>query len=154
MIRNAIVVVIIIGVTSFMVRNIFFEEVEKIPQKKSIAAMYEEPNDQELFRGQFKGMDGIHNVVGYAVIIKTLQGPVLRFEKFSTTPGLDLVVYLSRNENVTFSKDLGSEYVTLGGLQKMSGEQYYSLPESFDEYRSVVVWSRALKILFGAAPIK
>lgn len=154
MLRIVVVVVILLGVTAFIVRNVFFEEVKKVPQKKGVTVLQKDPADREIFRGKFEGMDGIHNVVGDAVIVETSQGPVLRFEKFSTTPGPDLVVYLSKNEKVTFNKDLGDQYVTLGGLQKMSGEQNYSLPEKYTDYKSVVIWSRALKILFGAAPIK
>lgn len=154
MIRNAIIVVIIFGVAAFITRNVFYEEIAKVPQKRGVATRVVEPGDREIFRGQFEGMDGIHNVVGDAVVVETQQVPVLRFEKFSTTPGPDLVVYLSKNEKITFNKDLGDQYVTLGSLQKMSGEQNYSLPENYTDYKSVVIWSRALKILFGAAPIK
>lgn len=154
MIRNAIVVVIILGVAAFIIRNVFFEDIKKIPQKKDITNRQAETSDRELFRGQFKGMDGIHNVVGDAVIVETSTGPILRLEKFSVSPGPDLVVYLTHTENITFNKDLGSQYVSLGNLQKMSGDQSYTIPEKHIDYKSVVIWSRALKILFGAAPLK
>lgn len=154
MIRNAILVVIFLGVTSFIVKNIYVEEVKKIPQNKAITTIQRSSADRELFRGQFVGVDSIHNVTGDVLVVQTVLGPVLRFERFSTTPGPDLVVYLSKSEDITSTKDLGDQYVTLGSLQKMSGDQTYTLPKQYTDYKSVVIWCRALSILFGAAPIK
>lgn len=154
MIRNAILVVIVVGITAFIVRNIFFNNIKQIPQQKGIVTREAQSADREIFRGQFKGMDGIHNVVGDAVVVETQNGPLIRFEKFSASPGPDLVVYLTSTDNVTFNKDLGSQYVSLGPLQKMNGEQSYTIPKKYIDYKSVVIWSRALNILWGAAPIK
>ncbi|MBI1862537.1 DM13 domain-containing protein [Candidatus Microgenomates bacterium] len=154
MLKYAFVLVLVFGVTAFVVRNVYFEGVKQIPQKKSVAQLQKTSTERELFRGQFKGTDSIHNVVGDAVVIQTSQGPVLRFEKFSSTPGPDLVVYLAKNDNVIFIKDLGNQPVTLGSLHKINGEQTYTLPEKYTDYQSVVILSRAFSILFGAAPIK
>lgn len=154
MFKYAFVMVPLVGISVFVIRNVYFEDVKYIPQKQTTISIKESPQDRMVYMGVFEGMDAIHNVKGNAYIVETPNGPVMRFENFSVSPGPDLVVYLSKNENITFNKDLGSQYVSLGPLRKLSGRQEYTLPEKYTDYKSVVIWCRAFSILFGAAPIR
>lgn len=154
MIKKVLVVVVFLGFAAFIIRNVYFSDVKMVSQQKDVVTREKASNDREVFRGTFDGMDWIHNVKGEAIVYETSQGPILSFEKFSSTPGPDLVVYLSKSENIPLTKNLGGDYVALGRLHKLSGDQVYTLPKNYEEYNSVVIWSRAFSILFGAAPIK
>lgn len=154
MFKCLFVLVPVVGISAFVIRNVYFADVKYVTQRSTSTQLQGSPQDRAVFHGTFEGMDSIHNVKGEVYLVETPNGPVLRFEEFSVSPGIDLVVYLSKNADVPFNKDLGSQYVTLGPLKKMSGQQEYNIPQKYIDYKSVVIWCRALSILYGAAPVQ
>jgi hypothetical protein len=72
---------------------------------------------------------------------------------FKTDPGPDLYVILHRSAKPqTYNS---KNYVVLGRLQKVSGQQQYAIPSTINlsEYQSVVIWCRQFNATFGYAPL-
>lgn len=150
-----VIAVIAIGGSIFAIKNIA-EKSETIDQSNVPAAKAtdtENPAAATLKQGGFIDADGFHKGSGTAQIIKTDQGNVVKFSSdFSVTNGPDLYVYFSKTADQN-QKDPG-EFVSLGKLQKTSGEQTYKLPDNIDGYKSVVIWCRAFKTTFSVAPLQ
>jgi hypothetical protein len=103
-----------------------------------------------LKQGEFTDTDLVHKGSGQAKVVKFEGSPVLKFENFQTTPGPDLFVYLSPNGP---GEDLG-EFVSLGNLKSDNGDQVYTLPANYEDYKTVVVWCRAFGVTFTSAELK
>jgi len=76
---------------------------------------------------------------------------------FSTTPGPDLFVYLSASEDPQDAKAItDNASFDVGKLVSPSGEQELALPKNFDpkKFRSVAIWCKQFRVLFGAAALK
>lgn len=100
-----------------------------------------------LYEARLSGANN-YKVEGGMAIIQVDGKRFLKFSKdFSSTPGPDLFVYLSEN---VMEEGLG-EFVSLGRLRSLDGEQSYALPEDLDNYKSVVIWCRAFNTSFGGA---
>jgi hypothetical protein len=72
---------------------------------------------------------------------------------FKTDPGPDLYVILHRAAKPqTYN---ARDYVILGRLQKVNGQQQYAIPSTIklNEYQSVVIWCRQFNATFGYAPL-
>lgn len=105
-------------------------------------------------QGMFTEIDLIHKGSGLALIYpETAEGPILRLENFNVTRGPDLHVYLSRNENITSSDQLG-DYYDLGVLKSSKGNQNYQLPSNHSGFKSVVIWCKAFGVLFSSATLQ
>jgi polyhydroxyalkanoate synthesis regulator phasin len=105
-------------------------------------------------QGTFNEIDLIHKGSGLALIYpETAEGPILRLQDFNVTRGPDLHVYLSRNENITSSDQLGS-YHDLGLLKSSKGNQNYQLPSNHEGFKSVVIWCKAFGVLFSSATLQ
>jgi hypothetical protein len=72
---------------------------------------------------------------------------------FKTDPGPDLYVILHRSARPQSYNS--KNYVILGRLQKVSGQQQYAIPSTINlsEYQSVVIWCRQFNATFGYAPL-
>ena len=113
------------------------------------------PETQTLAQGEF--YDIVHEGEGQAVIIQLADGVrVLRFENFMVLNGPDLFVYLVPENPVPNA--VGFDFMAfhdLGPLKGNVGAQNYELPADLDLslYQSVVIWCRAFKVPFAAAPL-
>ena len=151
----SVIIVVAIGGGIFAIKNIT-EKVETVdqtspPVKKP--ADTKSPDAAPLKQGEFIDVDGFHKGSGTAQIIKMGQANAVKFSSdFSVTDGPDLYVYFSKTADEN-EKDPG-DFVSLGKLQKTSGEQTYTLPEDIESYKSVVIWCRAFKTTFSLAPLK
>ncbi|MBA3758369.1 DM13 domain-containing protein [Candidatus Saccharibacteria bacterium] len=147
------VVVIAVGGGIFAIKNIT-EKTETVDQS-TVAESIDTKNSgaATLKQGDFIAIDGFHKGSGTAQIIKTDQGNIVKFgDDFSVTNGPDLFVYFSKTADEN-DKNPG-DFVSLGKLQKTSGEQTYKLPDNIEEYKSVVIWCRAFKTTFSLAPLR
>ncbi len=107
--------------------------------------------------GDFRDADNVHRGSGVASISKNASGEyVLNLQRFSTTPGPDLEVWLVKASGITTADQvLASEYLSLGALQSPTGDQTYTVPAGMspDGYASVVIWCKSFSVLFSAADL-
>jgi len=149
------IIVTLIGGGLFAIKNIT-QKAETIDQGNApagVATGTESPDTMPLKQGKFIDADGFHKGSGTAQIIRTGQGNIVKFSSdFTVTNGPDLFVYFSKTADEN-NKDPG-DFVSLGKLQKTSGEQTYKLPDNIEGYKSVVIWCRAFKTTFSLAPLR
>lgn len=111
-----------------------------------------------VFGGEFTVVDELHRATGTAAVYKLGdQNRVLRLDPFEVTNGPDLHVLLSENPEPRTSADaLLPMYVNLGSLKLPKGAQNYdiSLNISLDKYKSVVIYSTSLNLVFSSAPLE
>jgi hypothetical protein len=107
--------------------------------------------------GSFTTIDTLHRGEGTASLYELTDNQyVLRLEPFSVVAGPDLQVVLSTHEIPrTSAEALLPTYLDLGPLQSTEGSQNYSLPEGTDisPYKSVVIYSRSLNIIYTTATL-
>jgi|SRR5581483_6796200 len=79
----------------------------------------------------------------------------LRFERFETSNGPDLHVYLSAAPAGGDGDAFDDSYVELGELKGNIGPQNYAIPTDLrlGDYRSAVVWCKRFSVAFAAAPL-
>lgn len=99
-----------------------------------------------------------HKGTGTATLCQLRNGArVLRLTDFSTYAADELEVRLiaaaDAFENDTVEQ---TDFISLGALQSVAGDQGYGLPEGADwqKYRAVVIWSRKHRVNFTTAPLK
>jgi hypothetical protein len=101
-----------------------------------------------------------HKTSGKALILQTADGGhVLRLEKFHTSNGPDVRVYLVKGNNAAnndFIKAGGGNFVDLGALKGNVGDQNYPIPANVNvaEYNSVSIWCRRFAVNFGAGSLE
>ena len=94
--------------------------------------------------------NGPYGVVsGSAKIYTQNNQQILALENFNSSNGPDLHVYLSKEE-------LPVNYIDLGRLQSVSGNQQYPLAGTinFSEYKYAVIHCQRYNHLFGSAQLK
>lgn len=105
-----------------------------------------------LASGDFQKSE--HPTSGTAQIVMVNGKKYLKFDSsFQSDSGLDLFVILHRQDS---PKSYGkSDYVSLGRLKKVSGQQMYSIPNGVNiaKFKSVVIWCRKFNATFGFAPL-
>ena len=96
------------------------------------------------FREDDRGQDALHHGSGSVFIVKTKEGRFLQLAPdFSSTPGPDYHVYVSRDTNVDHEdRFVKANQTELGRLIKGSGATYYQIPEGVD-VNSVTIWCKA-----------
>lgn len=113
--------------------------------------------ENTLAKGQFVTLEKDHKTTGSVKIVKkTDDGTywLVLGTDFSTAEAPDVNLLLHKQG---FSQDYSKDnYVSLGKLQKFSGEQKYLVPEgiNLNEYSSVVVWCKKFNVTFGAANLE
>ena len=114
------------------------------------------PAPTELARGTFVSQE--HETSGTASIIELADGSrTLRLEKFETSNGPDLHVWLSEEKaGGGWFKYGGGRTVQLGELKANRGSHNYAIPADADleGLRSVVIWCKRFHVAFGSAPLK
>ena len=108
-----------------------------------------------IARGRFHRV--AHLGHGVASVYRVSDGGLtLRLTEFQTDEGRDLKVLLIAAsdvfENETVEK---SEKLLVASLEKVKGDQTYSLPDQLDltKYRSVTIWSGRHRVNFMTAPL-
>ncbi|MCB9133903.1 MAG: DM13 domain-containing protein [Anaerolineales bacterium] len=115
------------------------------------------PTDMILL-AQGEIYDLAHEGVGTASLYQLADGSrILRFENFEVLNGPDLRVYLAADDPIP--NTVGSELaggLDLGALKGNLGDQNYPIPADLDLslYKSVVIWCRAFRVGFNAAPLR
>ena len=102
--------------------------------------------------GQFNGTDSFHKGSGLAKIYSTDGKNFLRFEDFSVTNGPDLRVYLSKEVNP--DKNAVKNGLEIAKLKGNKGNQNYELPDSIEEYKSVVIYCKPFSVVFAIANLE
>ncbi len=109
----------------------------------------------ELARGTFVSQE--HETSGSATLIELADGSkTLRLEKFATSNGPDLHVWLSEKEAGGGWFKYGSgRTVQLGELKANRGSHNYAIPADadLDGLRSVVIWCKRFHVAFGSASL-
>jgi hypothetical protein len=110
------------------------------------------PTLRVLSTGRFRSYE--HATSGRARVLQLPDGRrYLRFDRFHTSNGPALKVYLSAAPPTGPGDAFDDRYVDLGDLKGNIGEQNYAIPRHVDlgRYRSVVVWCKRFSVPFGAA---
>jgi hypothetical protein len=98
-----------------------------------------------------------HATEGQARVIRLADGRrYVRFERFRTSNGPLLRVYLSAAPAEAPGDRFDDRFVDLGALKGNIGDQNYALPRAarLTAYRSVVVWCKRFGVPFAAAPVR
>jgi hypothetical protein len=98
-----------------------------------------------------------HATEGRARVIRLPDGRrYVRFERFRTSNGPVLRVYLSGARADGPGGAFDDRFVDLGALKGNIGAQNYAIPRGtrLREYRSVVVWCKRFAVPFAAAPVE
>ncbi len=100
---------------------------------------------EATFSGSFDP-NGPYRITGEAIVLEGADGSqTLRLgEQFNTPAGPRLVIYLRAESG---------DFVNLGDLQALSGEQDFEIPAGVDisEFSEVQVWCEPFGINFGSA---
>jgi hypothetical protein len=95
-----------------------------------------------------------HPTSGNAQIVMQNGKKYLKFDSsFQSDSGPDLFVVLHRQAS---PKNYGkADYVNLGRLKKVSGQQMYPIPNRVNiaNFKSVVIWCQKFNATFGFAPL-
>ena len=115
--------------------------------------------DPHIIRaGDFAVIDPLHQGRGTASIYWFSESQqFLRLDNFEVSNGPDLRVILSQQDTPrTSAETLLPSYVDLGPLKSPSGAQNYEIPatEELAKYKSVVIYSTSLNIVFTSAPLE
>jgi Electron transfer DM13 len=105
-----------------------------------------------LASGDFEKSE--HPTSGGAKIVTQNGKKYLKFDSsFQSDSGPDLFVILHRQAS---PKNYGkADYVNLGRLKKVSGQQMYPISNGVNiaNFKSVVIWCRKFNATFGFAPL-
>jgi Electron transfer DM13 len=105
-----------------------------------------------LANGTFEKSE--HPTSGGAQIVTQNGKKYLKFDSsFQSDSGPDLFVVLHRQAS---PKNYGkADYVNLGRLKKVSGQQMYPISNGVNiaNFKSVVIWCRKFNATFGFAPL-
>jgi hypothetical protein len=108
--------------------------------------------DSVLASGDFEKSE--HPTSGAAQIVMQNGKKYLKFDSsFQSNSGPDLFVILHRQDSPkSYAK---ANYVSLGRLKKVSGQQMYAIPNGVNitKFKSVVIWCKKFNATFGFAPL-
>src|SRR3989338_346946 len=112
--------------------------------KGKVMAMDEEMGKEAILLAQGDFKPRAHEVMGKALLIKTGDSKILRFEDFDTINGPDLHIWLASS----LGKD---DYVDLGSIKATKGDVNYDVPADVDtnKYNKVLVWCVPFGVLFS-----
>jgi hypothetical protein len=101
--------------------------------------------------GSFIGAgDGFHNAEGLAKVIRLGDASlILRLEKFKSTNGPNLHLYLATDK-------AASNFIDLERLKANNGNQNYNIPIETDlnKYDMALIWCKDFSLLFGSTQLK
>ena len=147
-------IILLILAAWFFYKNFSKKAKQTVVQSSKTISLDALKSSGKVFKsGPFTQTEALHKGKGQAIIYTIDQGAILSFEDFSVTKGPDLLVYLSKKEKLEGSRPDIGEFVSLGKLKKSKGNQTYTLPENYTDYKSVLIWCRAFGILFSSASL-
>jgi hypothetical protein len=140
----------------FEPQKLFIDDVvhEVAPMASAPAAAGPRSPTRTLSTGRFRSYE--HATSGRARVLELPDGRrYVRLDRFSTSNGPALKVYLSAASATGPGDAFDDRYVDLGDLKGNIGEQNYAIPRGvdLDRYRSVVVWCKRFSVPFGAAAL-
>lgn len=108
-----------------------------------------------MFRENDRGQDMLHHGSGSVKIIENSEGRFLQLaEDFTSTPGPDYHVYISRDSNIDHEDRFEIvNQIELGRLIKGSGASYYKIPDNAN-FQSVTIWCKAFDEFIMSADFK
>jgi hypothetical protein len=111
------------------------------------------PATDILVSGNFAKVD--HSIQGMAAVVMKGSKYYLKLDNsFKSDEGPDLFVILHHQDVPKQYRQ--TDYVDLGKLKKIAGEQLYEIPAGvkISEFKSVAIWCRQFNSTFGFAPLK
>ena len=111
------------------------------PPNSNVASIY------ELRTGNFTPSGNFSKASGVSRILSVNDNQFLRFEHFNVTNGPELHVYFTNKGDLTNSKDLGM-------LKGNIGPQNYFLGNTANDYDTVVIASKPLKVVYAKAMLE
>ncbi len=118
------------------------------------------PNAQVIRSGEFTEVDAVRTAKGSVKLYRSADGSLLlRLDDFSVTNGPQLAVYLSSAPAPKTRDELssgGMPEFRVGALKGNQGNQQYNVPKELKvvNYRSVVIFSDALRVVYSSAPLQ
>jgi hypothetical protein len=113
------------------------------------------PKPAVLAEGAFVSQE--HDTSGTARVLRLPDGSrVLRLERFSTSDGPDVHVWLSTTKaGADWHTYDDGRYVPLGELKATDGNHNYAIPAgaNLEGLRSAVIWCDRFNVAFGSAPL-
>jgi hypothetical protein len=147
---TALIATIAIGVPALIDGNLRPVNAELPPVSMTVASKIAEAS--VLASGNFEKSE--HPTSGAAQIVMQNGKKYLKFDSsFQSDSGPDLFVILHRQDS---PKSYGkADYVSLGRLKKVSGQQMYAIPNGVNiaKFKSVVIWCKKFNATFGFAPL-
>lgn len=110
----------------------------------------------EIATGIFHDGDPVHRGSGGLSVTQASDGATqVRMIDMKIVQGPNLFVYLVKEPDPLFPEDVTADFVSLGKLQRLTGNQDYPVPENIDirDWGSVVVWCDTFKTTFAIAPL-
>jgi hypothetical protein len=113
---------------------------------------------QPILDGNFRSVDALRSGAGTVTIYRLpTDDLVLHLNEFTVTnaPGLEIILSASDNPINTEEMRLNNVDFKVGDLMGTIGAQQYELPFGLELqlYRSVVIYSSALDMIYSVAPI-
>ena len=121
----------------------------------SAATPTPDPGPVVLAEGTFVSQE--HETSGTARILRLPDGKrILRLERFSTSDGPDVHVWLSTSKaGADWHAYDDGRHVALGELKATDGNHNYAIPADakLEGVRSAVIWCDRFNVAFGSAPL-
>lgn len=121
----------------------------------SAATPTPDPGPVVLAEGTFVSQE--HETSGTARILRLPDGKrILRLERFSTSDGPDVHVWLSTSKaGADWHAYDDGRHVALGELKATDGNHNYAIPADakLEGLRSAVIWCDRFNVAFGSAPL-
>jgi hypothetical protein len=111
------------------------------PPNSNVASIY------QLRTGNFTPSGNFSKASGVSRILSVNDNQFLRFEHFNITNGPELHVYFTNKGDLKNSKDLGM-------LKGNIGPQNYFLGNTANDYDTVVIASKPLKVVYAKAMLE
>ena len=111
------------------------------PPNSNVASIY------QLSTGNFTHSGNFSKASGVSRILSVNDNQFLRFEHFNITNGPELHVYFTNKGDLANSKDLGM-------LKGNIGPQNYFLGNTANDYDTVVIASKPLKVVYAKAMLE
>jgi Electron transfer DM13 len=148
---TALIATILIGLPALTDGNLSLVNAElPMPGAMTVATKIVEAS--VLASGDFEKSK--HPTSGVAQIVIQNGKKYLKFDSsFQSDSGPDLFVILHRQDSPkSYAK---ANYVSLGRLKKVSGQQMYAIPNGVNitKFKSVVIWCKKFNATFGFAPL-
>ncbi|MCS6871258.1 MAG: DM13 domain-containing protein [Anaerolineae bacterium] len=117
------------------------------------------PDAQVILTARFAELDALRSARGTVTFYRLIDDSVLlRFDDFEVTNAPQLAVYLSSNEAPQSVQELGGivPEFPVGELVGTFGSQQFVIPRELrlERYRSVVIVSEGLQLIYGIARLR